>query len=97
MVDEAHSSGLFGTDGNRLVHALGLQDRVEIQMGTFSKAYGIYGAYVAAKEQWVDFFINRSRSLIFTTGLHPAVLRLHSKWLLNRESYEKNSLKTVDF
>jgi 8-amino-7-oxononanoate synthase len=74
MVDEAHSSGVFGERGEGLVHDLGLQEQVDVQMGTFSKSLGSFGAYVTGKQWLVDYFVNKMRSFIFTTALPPAVL-----------------------
>jgi 8-amino-7-oxononanoate synthase len=74
MVDEAHSSGVFGEGGEGLVHDLGLQEQVDVQMGTFSKSLGSFGAYVTGKRWLVDYFVNKMRSFIFTTALPPAVL-----------------------
>jgi 8-amino-7-oxononanoate synthase len=74
MVDEAHSSGIYGEEGEGLIHHLNLQDRVDIQMGTFSKALGCFGAYVVGNHDLIEYFVNKMRSLIFTTALPPAVL-----------------------
>lgn len=74
MVDEAHASGVYGQRGEGYVHHLGLQKRVDVQMGTFSKALGCFGAYVTGPQWLIDYLINKARSLIFTTGLPPAVL-----------------------
>jgi 8-amino-7-oxononanoate synthase len=74
MVDEAHSSGIYGPKGQGLAHHLQLQDRVDIQMGTFSKALGCFGAYVVGSKLLIDYLINKMRSFIFTTALPPAIL-----------------------
>jgi len=74
LVDEAHATGLFGPTGAGLVEALELQSAVDIQMGTFSKAFGSLGGYLAASKDLIDYFVNRARSFIFTTGLPPGVL-----------------------
>lgn len=74
MVDEAHGSGVFGPNGEGFVHALKLQDQVDVQMGTFSKALGCYGAYVTGSELLIDYLTNKMRSFIFSTALPPAVL-----------------------
>jgi 8-amino-7-oxononanoate synthase len=74
MVDEAHSSGVYGEGGEGLVHDFGLLEQVDIQMGTFSKALGSFGAYVTGKQWLIDYFVNKMRSFIFTTALPPAVL-----------------------
>jgi 8-amino-7-oxononanoate synthase len=72
MVDEAHATGMFGFRGAGLVEALGLEDRVDVQMGTLSKALGGMGAYVAGSRSLIDLLVNRARSFIYTTGLAPA-------------------------
>ncbi|MBI2819847.1 MAG: aminotransferase class I/II-fold pyridoxal phosphate-dependent enzyme, partial [Acidobacteria bacterium] len=74
LVDEAHATGLFGPTGAGLVEALELQSAVDVQMGTFSKALGSLGGYLAASKDLIDYFLNCSRSFIFTTGLPPGVL-----------------------
>jgi 8-amino-7-oxononanoate synthase len=76
MIDEAHSGGVFGAGGAGLVSALGLTDLVHVRMGTFSKAYGCYGAYVAGSRALVDWLVNRARSFIYTTGLPPQLVRV---------------------
>jgi 8-amino-7-oxononanoate synthase len=81
MVDEAHSGGVFGSEGQGLVEQLGLTDRVEIQMGTFSKAYGCYGAYVAGSNLLKKYLVNTARSLIYTTALPPSLIQhIYNQW-----------------
>jgi 8-amino-7-oxononanoate synthase len=74
MVDEAHATGVLGPHGAGLVDALGLGDRVTVQMGTLGKALGTFGAYVAGSRALVDFLLNRARTFIFTTALPPPVV-----------------------
>lgn len=74
MVDEAHGTGVFGENGSGQVEAQGLTGKVDVQMGTFSKALGSLGGYVAGSSQLIQFLLNRARSFIFSTGLPPAVL-----------------------
>ena len=74
LVDEAHATGLYGRHGGGLVQEFGLADRVEVVIGTFGKALGCYGAYVAGSEILRDYLINRARSFIYSTGLPPAVI-----------------------
>lgn len=76
MVDEAHSAGLYGPGGAGLVAELGLRPAVDVQMGTLSKAYGCYGAYVAGSQRLIDWLINRARSVVYTTGLPPLLVEL---------------------
>jgi 8-amino-7-oxononanoate synthase len=72
-LDEAHAFGVLGPNGMGLAEALGLQDRVTFQMGTFSKAAGLSGGYLAASRTWIDFLINRSRAFIYSTAPPPAL------------------------
>ncbi|WP_298198174.1 8-amino-7-oxononanoate synthase [Desulfosporosinus sp.] len=74
MIDEAHGSGVFGENGRGLADFYGVSDRVEILMGTFGKAFGCSGAYVAGRKVLIDYLRNKARSFIFTTGLPPAVV-----------------------
>jgi 7-keto-8-aminopelargonate synthetase-like enzyme len=74
MVDEAHSTGVFGKRGAGLVEELGLNDAVDVHVGTLGKALGSFGAYVAGSRRLVDLLINCSRPFIFTTGLPPSAV-----------------------
>ncbi len=74
MVDEAHATGVVGPDGAGLVAAEGLQGRVTVQMGTLGKAFGTFGAFVAARRSIVDLLVNTARSFIYTTALPPPVV-----------------------
>jgi 8-amino-7-oxononanoate synthase len=74
MVDEAHSTGVFGPSGSGLVRAHGLEDRVNVSMGTLSKALGGYGGFAACSLAMHDLLVNRARAFIYTTGLPPAVV-----------------------
>lgn len=74
MVDEAHATGVFGAHGAGLARELGVEAAVNVAMGTFSKALGNYGGFVACSLALRDWLINRSRGFIFTTSLPPAVV-----------------------
>jgi len=74
MIDEAHATGVLGPRGGGLAEALGLTSRVEIHMGTFSKALGSLGGYVAGDRRLIDYLHNRARSFIYSTGMAPPVL-----------------------
>lgn len=74
MVDEAHATGLFGANGGGIIEEDGVSDSVDLTIGTFGKALGSYGAYVAASEEIINYLINRTRSFIYSTALPPAVL-----------------------
>jgi 8-amino-7-oxononanoate synthase len=94
MVDEAHSGGVFGSNGEGLTHALGLTNQVDVQMGTFSKAYGCYGAYIVGDEILRKYLINKARSFIYTTALPPLiVLAIRDNWLrAQKEHWRRISL-----
>lgn len=74
MVDEAHAGGVLGPHGEGLAYALGLGDRIDLHIGTFSKAFGAYGAYVAASRAWIDHLVSACRTLTYSTALPPAVV-----------------------
>jgi len=74
LVDEAHSGGVRGERGEGLCHEYGLHGRVDVIMGTFSKAFGVYGAYVCADEVLIRYLVNTARPLIYSTGLPPMVV-----------------------
>jgi 8-amino-7-oxononanoate synthase len=74
MIDEAHATGVWGANGAGLAEALGLTREVDIHMGTFSKALGSQGGYVAGDRSLVDYLHNRARSFIYSTALAPPVL-----------------------
>jgi len=73
LLDEAHSVGVLGPQGRGLAAALGLENRVELHMGTLSKSFGLSGGYLAASRQVIDLLINRARSLIYSTAPAPAL------------------------
>lgn len=72
VIDEAHASGIFGR-GRGYAHELGLESRVDVTMGTFSKAFASFGAYVCGDTDIIDFLRNKGRSFIYSTSLPPAV------------------------
>lgn len=71
IVDEAHAAGVFGEQGQGIVSALGLQDRVFARLVTFGKAYGSHGAAILGSEMLKNYLINFARSFIYTTALPP--------------------------
>ncbi len=76
MLDEAHSGGVLGPGGAGLSAAHGLAEHVDVHMGTLSKAFGCYGAYVAGKRPLIDYLVNRARSLIYSSGLPPLLAKV---------------------
>jgi len=73
MIDEAHATGVFGTKGEGIISQTGA-DAVDVILGTFGKALGGYGAFVAVSNRMKQFFLNRARTFIFSTALPPAVI-----------------------
>lgn len=71
LVDEAHATGVFGPQGEGLVVALGLQERVFARVHTFGKALGVHGAVVAGPAALRAYLINFARSFVYTTALPP--------------------------
>jgi 8-amino-7-oxononanoate synthase len=71
MVDDAHGTGAIGPDGRGSVAAAGLEDEVDIVVGTLGKALGSYGAYVCCDKAMAKYLINTARTLIFSTALSP--------------------------
>jgi 8-amino-7-oxononanoate synthase len=72
MIDEAHATGLFGATGAGLAEHFNLSGKIDIIMGTLSKAIGSQGAYVCGSRDIIEYLINKSRSFIYTTALAPA-------------------------
>ena len=73
MVDDAHASGVFGKAGRGTVDHFGLHGRVDIQVGTLSKAIGVLGGYVAGSHALIDHLRHRARPFLFSTSHPPAV------------------------
>ncbi len=71
MVDDAHATGLYGPRRRGLAEALGLADRIEIQMGTLGKAFGASGGYICGSRPLIDYLLNRARSFVFSTAPLP--------------------------
>jgi glycine C-acetyltransferase len=73
MVDDAHASGVFGRNGRGTVDHFGMHGRVDIQVGTLSKAVGALGGYVAGTRALIDFLHHRGRPFLFSTSHPPSV------------------------
>lgn len=72
MIDDAHSSGVLGRGGRGTVDHLGCHGRVQIQVGTLSKAIGVMGGYVCGSRELIDFLYHRARPFLFSTSHPPA-------------------------
>jgi glycine C-acetyltransferase len=73
MVDDAHSSGVLGRNGRGTVDHLGCHGRVDIQVGTLSKAIASIGGYVCGSRDLIDFLYHRGRPFLFSTSHPPSV------------------------
>lgn len=108
MVDEAHATGIFGKSGGGIVQEQGLTDKIDLNLGTFSKALGSFGAYIACSKKMKDYLINTCRSFIYSTALPPPVIAANlaslkvikeepfrRKTLLDNVEYFRDSLKKI--
>lgn len=71
ILDEAHSTGVLGTNGAGLAEALGLENKIGVRIYTFGKAMGVHGACVVGSRSLIDYLINFARTFIFTTAMSP--------------------------
>jgi glycine C-acetyltransferase len=110
MVDDAHASGVFGRQGRGTVDHFGCHGRVDIQVGTLSKAIGVLGGYVAGTKALIDFLHHRARPFLFSTSHPPAVtaaciaaldvLETEPEWmerLWDNTRFFKSGLSTLGF
>ena len=74
MIDDAHASGVLGTSGAGTVDHFGLHGRVDIQVGTLSKAIGVLGGFIAGPAHLTEWLQNRGRPFLFSTSAPPAVV-----------------------
>jgi len=73
MVDDAHASGVLGRNGRGTVDHFNLHGRVQVQVGTLSKAIGVLGGYVCGSRDLIQFLYHRARPFLFSTSHPPAV------------------------
>ena len=110
MVDDAHASGVFGRNGRGTVDHFDVHGRVDVQVGTLSKAVGVLGGYVAGSRALIEFLHHRARPFLFSTSHPPAVaaaclaaldVLLEDTHLIDRlwdnTAFFKAGLKTLGF
>ena len=72
MADDAHGEGVLGRAGRGVADHFGLAGRVDIEIGTLSKAFGVVGGYIAGKKAIVDYLRQRARPFLFSSAVTPA-------------------------
>ncbi|MDR0800694.1 MAG: 8-amino-7-oxononanoate synthase [Endomicrobium sp.] len=73
MIDEAHSTGVFGEEGKGLAEVFNVSNKIDITVGTLSKAFAAQGGFVCGSRQLINFLISKSRAFIYTTSVSPAI------------------------
>jgi 8-amino-7-oxononanoate synthase len=73
VCDEAHGVGAHGPEGRGMAACEHASDVIDIVIGTFGKAFGLFGAFIASCEPMIELVINRGRTFVFTTGVSPAL------------------------
>jgi glycine C-acetyltransferase len=110
MVDDAHASGVFGQHGRGTIDHFGMHGRVDVQVGTLSKALGALGGYVAGTRALIEFLHHRARPFLFSTSHPPSVaatciaalevLETEPQWmerLWNNTRFFKQGLQRLGF
>lgn len=94
FIDEAHATGIFGKNGSGMAEEAGLTGKIDLIMGTFSKALGSFGAYIACSQKIKYYLINSCRSFIYSTALPPAVIavNLASLEIIKKEPLRRKTL-----
>ena len=72
MVDDAHGEGVLGDHGRGIANHFGVEDRVDIEVGTFSKAFGVVGGFVSADAELIDYLSQTARTYLLSTALPPS-------------------------
>lgn len=110
MVDDAHGEGVLGKGGRGVVNHFGLGERIDIEVGTLSKAFGSAGGFAAGRKELIDWLKQRGRPFLFSNALSPCEaaanlkaieLLERSEELVNRlwdnSKYFKSAMKEVGF
>ncbi len=95
IVDEAHSTGVFGKNGSGLVCELGLESQIPIRIHTFGKAMGCHGAVVVGPKELKPYLVNFARPFIYTTGMSlHSTIAIHESYLyLSQNTYLQQVIK----
>jgi glycine C-acetyltransferase len=109
-VDDAHGEGVIGPDGRGIGAHFGIEGKIDVEMGTFSKAYGVVGGLIAGSQDLVNFAYNKSRTWLLSGSHPPAVAGAqlaaidvletepeHVKKLWDNTNYFKKELNGLGF
>jgi len=109
-VDDAHGEGVIGQDGRGIGAYFGIEGKIDVEMGTFSKAYGVVGGLIAGSQDLINFAYNKSRTWLLSGSHPPAVAGAqlaaidvletepeHVKNLWNNTNYFKKELNSMGF
>ncbi len=109
-VDDAHGEGVIGPDGRGIGAHFGLEGKIDVEMGTFSKAYGVVGGLIAGSQNLINYAYNKSRTWLLSGSHPPAVAGAqlaaidvlenepqHIKNLWDNTKYFKKELKNMGF
>ncbi len=101
MVDDAHGLGVLGDNGGGILEQTGLgQDDVQVMVGTFGKAFGTFGAFVAGSDELIETLIQKARTYIYTTAMPPAIAEATraSLHIIQAEDWRRDKLKShIDY
>tara|TARA_R100001591_G_scaffold63267_1_gene72754 strand:+ start:129160 stop:130332 length:1173 start_codon:yes stop_codon:yes gene_type:complete len=97
IIDDAHGLGVLGQNGGGVIEQFGLTQHKPILVGTFGKAFGTAGAFVAADEVVIETLVQQARSFIYTTAQPPAIAAatLASLKLIKQESWRRDKLQQL--
>jgi 8-amino-7-oxononanoate synthase len=97
MVDDAHGVGVLGENGAGTASYLGVNEEIDVQMGTLSKAIPSVGGYVAGKKEIIDYLKNVSKSFIFSTALPPSAIAvsLEAIEMIQKDKERRERLKNL--
>lgn len=97
IVDEAHSTGVFGKEGKGLAEMLGVSKQIDITIGTLSKAFAVQGGFVCGSQKLKNFLINKCRAFIYTTAVSPAICAaaLKSLEIVKNSDKKRQHLHTI--
>ena len=82
-IDEVHSVGLYGKGGAGIANMLGFESKIDIIQGTFAKAYGVIGGYIAGNKNMIDAIRSTASGFIFTTSLPPVITAAAKASIIN--------------